>query len=57
MNQCFVLVSNAADEDMALASAVISPWGEVYSDEALLVIEKNIDLKDVKRVRRLITLS
>jgi len=57
MNQCFVVVSNAADEDMALASAIISPWGEVYVDEALLVIEKNIELKDVKRVRRLITVS
>jgi len=55
MNQCFVLVSNAADEDMALATAVISPWGEVSSDETLAVIEKNIDRKDVKRVRRLIT--
>jgi predicted amidohydrolase len=42
---------------MALASAIISPWGEVYADEALLVIEKNIELKDVKRVRRLITVS
>jgi len=57
MNQCFVLVSNSADEDMALASAIISPWGEVTSEEIRLVIEKNIDLKEVKRVRRLIRVS
>ena len=57
MNQSFVVVSNAADEDMALASAIISPWGEVYLDEASAVIEKRIELKEVKRVRRLITLS
>jgi len=57
MNQCFVVVSNAADEDMALASAIISPWGEVSSDETLTVIEKDINLKDVKRIRRLITVS
>jgi len=57
MNQCFVMVSNSADEDMALASAIISPWGEVSFDERLAVIEKNIDLKDVKWVRRLITVS
>jgi len=57
MNQCFVVVSNTADEDMALASAIISPWGEVSSDDTLTVIEKNIDLKEVKRIRRLITLS
>jgi len=56
MNQCFVVVSNANDEDMALASAIISPWGEVCFDEASVVIEKYIDFKDVKRVRRLITL-
>jgi len=57
MNQCFVVVSNAADEDMALASAIISPWGEVTKETALAVIEKSIDLKEVKRVRRLITIS
>jgi predicted amidohydrolase len=54
MNQSFVVVSNAADEDMALASAIISPWGEVHFDEALHLIEKRISLKEVRRVRRLI---
>jgi len=54
INQCFVVVSNAADEDMALASAIISPWGEAHFDEALSIIEKKITLKEVKRVRRLI---
>jgi len=57
MNQCFVVVSNSADEDMALASAIISPWGEVTEDDTLTLIEKSIDLKEVKRVRRLITVS
>ena len=57
MNQCFVVVSNSSDEDMALASAIISPWGEVYADETLEVIEKKIELRDVKRVRRLITIG
>jgi predicted amidohydrolase len=54
MNQCFVIVSNSADDDMAKASAIISPWGDVYADSALEVIEKNIELRDVRRVRRLI---
>ena len=56
MNQCFVLVSNSADDDMAKASAIISPWGEVYSDKSLEVIEKKIEFKDVKRVRRMINM-
>jgi predicted amidohydrolase len=54
MNQCFVIVSNSADDDMAKASAIISPWGDVTSDDTLELIEKKIEIKDVKRVRRLI---
>jgi len=54
MNQTFVVVSNSADEDMASSSAIISPWGEVTATDHVEVIEKIIDLKDVKRVRRLI---
>jgi predicted amidohydrolase len=56
MNQCFVVVSNSADEDMAKASSIISPWGDVYADGALAIIEKKIELRDVRRVRRLVTI-
>jgi len=54
MNQCFVVVSNSADDDMAKASEIISPWGKLWADETLEVIEQYIELKDVKRVRRMI---
>lgn len=57
MNQTFVVVSNSADEDMAASSAIISPWGDVFDDESLEVIEQTIELKDVKRVRRLISMA
>ena len=57
MNQTFVVVSNSADDDMASSSAIISPWGEVVTDDNAEVIEKNIDLKDIKRVRRLINMN
>ena len=57
MNQCFVIVSNSGDDDMAKSSAIISPWGEVYTDNSLNLIKKNIEIKDVKRVRRLINIS
>ena len=56
MNRCFVVVSNSADEEMAKASAIISPWGDVIANESLNIITKKIELKDVKRVRRLITI-
>lgn len=57
MNQTFVVVSNSVDEDMALASAIISPWGEVLSSKESDVIEGKISLKEIKRVRRLINIA
>lgn len=57
MNQTFVVLSNSADEDMASSSAVISPWGEVFRDDNLEMLERKIELKDVKRVRRLIKMN
>lgn len=56
MNQAFVVVSNSADEDMANASAIISPWGKVTMDDEAEVIETAIDLKEVKKVRRMISM-
>jgi len=57
MNQSFVIVSNSADEDMASSSAIISPWGESLLDDTKEVIESSIDLKEVKRIRRLIKMD
>ena len=57
MNQSFVVVSNSADEDMASSSAIISPWGEFFANDKLEVIEQEIELKEIKRVRRLIKMD
>jgi len=54
MNQCFVIVSDSADSDMAKGSLVASPWGDLIKDDRLLQIEKIIDLNEVTKVRRLI---
>ena len=54
MNQSFVVLSNSADEDMAHSSSIISPWGEVTMDDNLEIIEADIHLKEVKKVRRMI---
>ena len=56
MNQSFVCVCNSANDDMAKSSAIISPWCDVVMDDNLEVIEATIDLKEVKKVRRLIPL-
>lgn len=57
MNQSFVVLSNSADDDMASSSSIVSPWGEVVIDDTLEVIEKNISLKEVKKVRRMIKMT
>ena len=54
MNQCYVLVCNSANDDMASSSSIIYPWGEVVMDDTLEVIEHGIDLLEVKKARRLI---
>jgi len=54
MNQSFVLVCNSANDDMAKSSAIISPWGEATIDDNAEIIKKTIELKKVKKVRRLI---
>jgi predicted amidohydrolase len=54
MNQSFVAVCNSANEDMASSSAIVSPWGEVVMDDSAESISHTIDLRDIKRTRRLI---
>lgn len=57
INQCFVVVCNSANIDMAKSSAIIHPWGErVINDKEELIIE-NINLKEVKKARRLINMN
>jgi predicted amidohydrolase len=57
MNQSFVCVCNSANDDMAKSSAIISPWCEVVMDDNAELIEATIDLKEVKKVRRLIPMK
>jgi len=51
-NQCFVLASNCANEDCASSSAIISPFGEVLLDDSKEVLSKEIDLQEIKKMRR-----
>jgi len=54
MNQSYVIVCNSANDDMAKSSAIISPWGDVVMDDNTKIIKDTIDLKKVKKSRRLI---
>ncbi len=57
INQCFVVVCNSANDDMAKSSAIIHPWGETIINDNNQLISSNIDLKEVKKVRRLINMN
>jgi len=57
MNQCFVVVCNSADIDMAKSSAIIHPWGEIVINDKKKIISEEINLKNVKKVRRLINMN
>ncbi len=56
MNQCYVLVADAADADMARSSAVISPNGDVLQDDEKALIHGAPDLREVIKMRRYIRL-
>lgn len=51
-NQCFVVVSNCANDECAKSSAIISPFGEALSADNEEVLLKNINLKEIEEMRR-----
>jgi len=52
MNQCFVVVSNSANSDMAKSSGIITPFGVECRDDSKKIISQVIDLKEIKKMRR-----
>jgi len=57
MNQCYVLLSNSSDPDMASSSAIISPNGDLLMDDTKEVIEGMIDFREIKKIRRYIVMD
>lgn len=57
MNQCYVIVSNSCDSDMASSSAIISPNGGVTLNDKLHAIEGTIDFREIKKMRRYIVMD
>ncbi len=56
-NQCFVVVANSSDEDMASSSCIINPFGEVYEDDSKEIISKKFDKNLIKKIRRYINIG
>ena len=57
MNQCYVLLSNSSDPDMASSSAIISPNGDLLMDDRKEVLEGLIDFREIKKIRRYIVMD
>ena len=57
VNQCFVIASNSANENMAKGSAIISPFGNVYKDDNKEILSQNVDLEEIKKVRKYINIG
>ncbi len=57
MNQCYVLLSNSSDEDMASSSAIISPQGDVIRDDSKESLEGVVDFREIKKMRRYIVMD
>jgi len=56
MNQCYVVVANSADSDMASASCITSPEGKVIQDDSKEAISSTIDFREIKKMRRYIVM-
>ncbi len=52
INQCFVVVANSANDDMAKNSLISSPFGEIYKDDRKSYLEMMIDLREIKKMRK-----
>ncbi|MFK5881469.1 MAG: nitrilase-related carbon-nitrogen hydrolase [Sulfurospirillum sp.] len=51
-NQCFVIISNSSDKDMASASCIIDPFGKCIEDDALKMLSAKFDKNLIKKMRR-----
>ncbi len=55
-NQCFVVASNSANDDMAKGGGVISPFGKVYKSQSETTIAK-VDFNEIKTMRKYIDIG
>ncbi|TLP39312.1 carbon-nitrogen hydrolase family protein [Arcobacter arenosus] len=56
-NQCYVLIANSADDNMAKGSGVISPWGDETRDDSKEVISSQLDLNEISKIRKYIDIG
>jgi len=52
INQCYVMVANSKNSDMASSSAIITPFGEFVRDDSKDMLEMEFDKKEITKMRR-----
>ncbi len=57
MNQCYVLVANSSDADMASSSAIIGPNGNMVMNDEKETVEGVVDFREIKKMRRYIVMD
>ena len=56
-NQCFVIASNSSNENMALSSGIITPFGETIRDDKKEFIKIPFNFKEIDKIRRYIDIE
>jgi len=56
-NQCYVIASDSANENMAKSSAIISPFGDVVKDDNKKIISSIYNKREIKKMRRYISVG
>ncbi len=52
VNQCYVMVSNSKNSDMADSSAIITPFGKAIRDDLKDILEMDFSKKEIVKMRR-----
>lgn len=50
-NQCFVMASDSANDDMAKSSGIITPFGDELRDDRKEYISKIVDVEEITKMR------
>jgi omega-amidase len=53
-NQCYVIASDSANDDMAKSSGIINPFGEELKDDTSTIITQKFNQNLIKKMRRYI---
>ncbi len=57
INQCYVIASNSANNDMAKSSAIIAPFGNVIQNDRKNIIKENFDKSEISKLREYINIG